>query len=152
MVAFSELGRLSVGLLAAGVAGVLFVAALPAGLCLGGLGSDVLPGAPAGARLPAPGAGVRRRLRPGRRPRPGARPRWTAARERADRRPTQLGTPAAAALADLAATFEELQTVLGCCERLVASPAPDELVAEALWTTALLSYTRCFAPARAASG
>jgi hypothetical protein len=58
----------------------------------------------------------------------------------------QLGTPAASALADLAATFEELQTVLGCCERLVAKPAPDELVAEALWTTALLSYARCFAP------
>jgi hypothetical protein len=58
----------------------------------------------------------------------------------------QLGTPAASALADLAATFEELQTVLGCCERLIARPAPDELVAEALWTTALLSYARCFAP------
>ena len=58
----------------------------------------------------------------------------------------QLGTPAAAALADLASTFEELQTVLGCCERLVAVPPPDELVAEALWTTALLSYARCFAP------
>jgi hypothetical protein len=58
----------------------------------------------------------------------------------------QLGTPAASALADLAATFEELQTVLGCCERLVATPSPDELVAEALWTTALLSYARCFAP------
>ena len=58
----------------------------------------------------------------------------------------QLGTPAASALADLAATFEELQTVLGCCERLVSQPPPDELVAEALWTTALLSYARCFAP------
>jgi hypothetical protein len=58
----------------------------------------------------------------------------------------QLGTPAASALADLATTFEELQTVLGCCERLVATPSPDELVAEALWTTALLSYARCFAP------
>jgi hypothetical protein len=58
----------------------------------------------------------------------------------------QLGTPAASALADLAATFEELQTVLGCCERLVAKPPPDELVTEALWTTALLSYARCFAP------
>ena len=36
--------------------------------------------------------------------------------------------------------------MLGCCERLVAMPPPDELVAEALWTTALLSYARCFAP------
>ncbi|HEY6746556.1 MAG TPA: hypothetical protein VI357_12670 [Mycobacteriales bacterium] len=56
-----------------------------------------------------------------------------------------LGTPAAAALADLAATFDDLQAVLGCCERLVASPPPDDLVTEALWTTALLSYARCFA-------
>jgi hypothetical protein len=58
----------------------------------------------------------------------------------------ELGTPAASALADLAGTFDELQTVLGCCERLLAQPPPDEVVAEALWTTALLSYGRCFAP------
>jgi hypothetical protein len=60
-----------------------------------------------------------------------------------------LSTPAAAALADLAATFEELQTVLGCCERLVAglaAPAQDEVVIESLWTTTLLSYGRCFVP------
>lgn len=60
----------------------------------------------------------------------------------------RLGTPAAGALADLAATFDELQTVLGCCERLVtslAAPASDALGIEALWTTALLSYARCFA-------
>jgi hypothetical protein len=56
-----------------------------------------------------------------------------------------LSSPAAAALADLAATFDDLQAVLGCCERLVAAPPPDDLVTEALWTTALLSYTRCFA-------
>ncbi len=58
-----------------------------------------------------------------------------------------LSTPAAAALADLAATFEELQTVLGCCERLVAAlgaPAADEVLIESLWTTTLLSYSRCF--------
>ena len=58
-----SLGRLSVGLMAAGAAGVLFVPALPAGLCLGRLGSAVLPGAPASAHVPAPGAG---RRRPGR--------------------------------------------------------------------------------------
>ncbi len=61
----------------------------------------------------------------------------------------RLGSPAAAALADLAALFEDLQTVLLCCERLVtelAAPEPDDVVVEALWTTALLSYTRCFAP------
>jgi hypothetical protein len=60
----------------------------------------------------------------------------------------QLGTPAAGALADLAATFEELQTVLGCCERLVGAldaPARDEVIIESLWTTTLLSYGRCFA-------
>ena len=62
--------------------------------------------------------------------------------------PTQvrtLSTPAAAALGDLAAIFDDLQAVLGCCERLVSVPPPDDLVREALWTTALLSYTRCFA-------
>lgn len=62
-----------------------------------------------------------------------------------------LDTPAAHELAGLAATFDDLQTVLRCCERLVAeltSPAPaadGDLVAEALWTTAVLSYARCFA-------
>jgi hypothetical protein len=56
-----------------------------------------------------------------------------------------LATPEAAALAELTATFDELQAVLGCCERLVATPPPDEVVAEALWTSALLSYARCFA-------
>ena len=57
-----------------------------------------------------------------------------------------LDTPAAAALADLAAVFDDLQTVLSCCERLIGSPPPDEVVTEALWTTAVLSYGRCFAP------
>ena len=61
----------------------------------------------------------------------------------------QLRSPAALALADLAAVFEDLQTVLRCCERLVvelSSPAPDDLAVEAYWTTALLSYARCFTP------
>jgi hypothetical protein len=61
----------------------------------------------------------------------------------------QLATPAAAALADLAAVFDDLQTVLRCCERLVAAlaaPEPDDLTVETLWTVALLSYGRCFAP------
>jgi hypothetical protein len=59
----------------------------------------------------------------------------------------QLRSPAALALADLAAVFEDLQTVLRCCERLVvelSAPAPDDLAVEAYWTTALLSYARCF--------
>ena len=45
--------------------------------------------------------------------------------------------------------FEDLQTVLRCCERLVTEFAvegePDAVVVEAVWTTALLSYARCFA-------
>ena len=61
----------------------------------------------------------------------------------------RVGSPAAAALADLAAIFDDLQAVLLCCERLVkelAVPEPDPVLVESLWTTALLSYTRCFAP------
>jgi hypothetical protein len=50
-------------------------------------------------------------------------------------------------LAGLAAVYEELQYVLRCCEHLVttlASPNPDPVVVEALWTGALLGYARCF--------
>ncbi|WP_214401692.1 hypothetical protein [Pseudonocardia lacus] len=50
-------------------------------------------------------------------------------------------------LAGLAAVFEELQYVLRCCEHLVAtlaSPNPDPVLVEALWTGALLGYARCF--------
>ena len=51
-------------------------------------------------------------------------------------------------LTELAGTFEDLQMVLLCCERLVTALAaqPDEVVVEALWTTAMLSYARAFAP------
>lgn len=59
-----------------------------------------------------------------------------------------LGGPTPAALADLTARFEELETVLLCCDRLVAelaSPRTDPVVVEAVWTTILLSYGRCFA-------
>jgi hypothetical protein len=67
-------------------------------------------------------------------------------------RPTdvrQLTTPAALALADLASIFEDLQTTLRCCERLMTSLSvnakePDDLALEAFWTTAVLSYGRCF--------
>ena len=55
----------------------------------------------------------------------------------------------AGVLGDLVETFEELQTVLRCCERLVAEvagrPRPDEVVVEGVWTVALLSYARSFA-------
>lgn len=61
----------------------------------------------------------------------------------------QLDTAPARSLADLAAIFEDLRTVLRCCERLVDELAesagePDDLVVEGLWTTAVLSYTKCF--------
>jgi hypothetical protein len=60
-----------------------------------------------------------------------------------------LDTPAAKALADLAAVLDSLHTVLYCCERLVAELDPatgkgDDLVVESVWTAALLSYGRCF--------
>jgi hypothetical protein len=61
----------------------------------------------------------------------------------------RIGSPAAGALADLAAIFDDLQTVLLACERLVAelkTAQPDPVIVESLWTTALLSYARCFAP------
>ena len=62
----------------------------------------------------------------------------------------RLSTTSARALAELNARFEDLQMVLRCCERLVselaeADGAPDDVVVEAVWTTALLSYGRCFA-------
>jgi hypothetical protein len=64
-------------------------------------------------------------------------------------------SPAASGMAVLCATFEDLQTVLRCCELLVGFLAPpegeeaahdatDPVVVEALWTAALLSYARCF--------
>lgn len=69
----------------------------------------------------------------------------------------RLGTPAALALADLASIFDDLQTVLRCCERLMTELAgspdnPDDLVLEAFWTTAALSYSRCFAEGRRGVG
>jgi hypothetical protein len=67
----------------------------------------------------------------------------------------RLESPAASGLAVLCAAFEDLQTVLRCCELLVAAlaphdgeeaarEAPDPVVIEAVWTVALLSYARCF--------
>jgi hypothetical protein len=67
----------------------------------------------------------------------------------------RLDTFDALALADHAAIFEDLQTVLRCCERLVAelgSPHPDDLALEAFWTMAVLSYTRCFSTRASGAG
>ena len=63
----------------------------------------------------------------------------------------KLDIPAARALADLASILDDLQTVLRCCQRLItelATDEPDDLTVEALWTTAVLSYSRCFADGR----
>ncbi len=61
----------------------------------------------------------------------------------------RLDTPSAMTLVALLATFEDLQTVLRCCERLVSElgsdSEPDDVVVEGVWTTAVLSYARCFA-------
>ncbi|HEX3782265.1 MAG TPA: hypothetical protein VHX38_21590 [Pseudonocardiaceae bacterium] len=60
----------------------------------------------------------------------------------------QLRGKDARALADLAAIFDDLQFVLGCCERLLGELArgeqQDNLVLESLWVAALNSYARCF--------
>jgi hypothetical protein len=66
----------------------------------------------------------------------------------------RLDSPGANALAELVGTFEELQTVLRCCERLVTALAaddgvPDDVLVEAVWTMALLSYARCFSAGEA---
>ena len=62
----------------------------------------------------------------------------------------RLETAGAKTLVDLVTTFEDLQTVLRCCERLVTEldaggDQPDDILLEAVWTAALLSYARCFA-------
>jgi hypothetical protein len=71
----------------------------------------------------------------------------------------RLEGPEAAELVALAAVSDDVQHVLGCCERLVTalaqprlSPAggdPDAALIEALWTSALLAYGRAFAAAGA---
>jgi hypothetical protein len=67
----------------------------------------------------------------------------------------RLDTFDALALADHAAIFEDLQTVLRCCERLVAeleSGRHDDVALEAFWTMAVLSYTRCFSTRASGAG
>lgn len=61
----------------------------------------------------------------------------------------QLRTPDALALADLTAASEELAKVAGCCEQILTLSSQErtstrDVLVEALWTTALLSYRRCF--------
>lgn len=61
----------------------------------------------------------------------------------------QLRGPEALALADLTAIFDDLQFVMGCCERLLgqltlAADQQDAVVVESLWIAALSTYARCF--------
>jgi hypothetical protein len=62
----------------------------------------------------------------------------------------RLDTKDATRLARLVMAYDDLQTVLRCCERLMAmldegGESPDDVGVEALWTLALLSYARGFA-------
>jgi hypothetical protein len=67
-----------------------------------------------------------------------------------------LRTPAALALADQAAIFDDLQFVLRCCELLITElergDERDEVVLESLWVSALSSYARCFRPGERGMG
>lgn len=66
----------------------------------------------------------------------------------------RLDVPEAEELGKVTAVFEDLQHVLRCCEHLVtavgaptAGPArvdADAALVEALWTSALIAYARCF--------
>lgn len=66
----------------------------------------------------------------------------------------RLDSPAATRLVRLVEAYDDLQTVLWCCERLVPAltqaqngrpePGPDDVAVEALWSLALLSYARAF--------
>lgn len=65
----------------------------------------------------------------------------------------RLQTPAALALADLTSIFGDLTVVVRCCEQILSALTESEgdssdLVVESLWTTALLSYRRCFSSGR----
>jgi hypothetical protein len=65
----------------------------------------------------------------------------------------RLDLPSAGELAGIAAVFEDLQYTLRCCEQLVSQLGrrgePDAVLVEALWTSALLAYVRCFSPRNA---
>jgi hypothetical protein len=61
----------------------------------------------------------------------------------------ELDVPSAQVLADQAAIIQDLQFVMECCKRLLTELArPEEdrdaVVPLALWSSALVSYARCF--------
>lgn len=69
----------------------------------------------------------------------------------------KLQTPAAESLAALTAIFEDLTRVVTCCEQILSisrwsSSSASETVVEALWTTGLVSYRRCFSADKSTTG
>ena len=64
-----------------------------------------------------------------------------------------LDLPSAQILADQAGTIQDLQFVMDCCKRLLTELArPEEdrdvVVPQALWSSALVAYARCFSKSR----
>jgi len=60
-----------------------------------------------------------------------------------------LDLPSAHVLADQASTIQDLQFVMDCCKRLLTELAKpgeerDPVVPQALWSSALVAYARCF--------
>ena len=60
-----------------------------------------------------------------------------------------LDLPSAHVLADQASTIQDLQFVMDCCKRLLTALAKpgeerDPVVPQALWSSALVAYARCF--------
>jgi hypothetical protein len=60
-----------------------------------------------------------------------------------------LDMPSAHVLADQASTIQDLQFVMDCCKRLLTELAKpeeerDAVVPQALWSSALVAYARCF--------
>jgi hypothetical protein len=57
------------------------------------------------------------------------------------------GLPSAQELADLTSIFQDLGFVVECCDRLLdslESSDRDPVLAQALWSAALVAYVRCF--------
>ena len=64
-----------------------------------------------------------------------------------------LDLPSAQILADQAGIIQDLQFVMDCCKRLLTELARpeedrDEVVPQALWSSALVAYARCFSKNR----
>jgi hypothetical protein len=64
-----------------------------------------------------------------------------------------LDTPSAQVLADQASIINDLQFVMDCCKRLLTELARpqeerDGVVPQALWSSALVAYARCFSEGR----